>query len=117
AALQHAAASLHGIAGVIGFVDRQADIYNAAAVVADGKVAGVYHKEFLPNYGVFDERRYFQEGDGARLFTIAGARVGVSVCEDLWYAEGAAQALGLAGADVVINISGSPYHHGKRDFR
>ncbi len=108
---------LKGIAGVVGFVDRQADIYNAAAVVANGEVAGVYHKQFLPNYGVFDERRYFQEGDGAKLFTIAGAKVGVTICEDLWYAEGATQALGLAGADVVINISGSPYHHGKRGFR
>ena len=117
AALQRVASGLHGIAGVVGFVDRQADIYNAAAVVANGGVAGVYHKQFLPNYGVFDERRYFREGEGAKLFTIAGAKVGVTICEDLWYAEGAAQALGLAGADVVINISGSPYHHGKRGFR
>ena len=116
-ALQRVATGLEGIAGVVGFVDRDADIYNAAAVVASGGVAGVYHKQFLPNYGVFDERRYFQEGDGAKLFTIAGAKVGVTVCEDLWYAEGATQALGLAGADVVINISGSPYHHGKRHFR
>jgi NAD+ synthase (glutamine-hydrolysing) len=117
AALQHAASGLEGIAGIVGFVDRDADIYNAAALLADGRVAGVYHKEFLPNYGVFDERRYFHEGDGAKLFTIAGAKVGVTICEDLWYAEGAAQALGLAGADVVINISASPYHHGKRHFR
>jgi NAD+ synthase (glutamine-hydrolysing) len=117
AALQRVAAGLQGIAGVVGFVDRQADIYNAAAVVANGEVAGVYHKQFLPNYGVFDERRYFREGDEAKLFTIAGAQVGVTICEDLWYAEGATQALGLAGADVVINISGSPYHHGKRGFR
>jgi NAD+ synthase (glutamine-hydrolysing) len=71
----------------------------------------------LPNYGVFDERRYFREGERAQLFTIAGKQVGVTICEDLWYAEGAAQALGLAGADVVINISGSPYHHGKRHVR
>jgi NAD+ synthase (glutamine-hydrolysing) len=117
AALQRVATGLKGIAGVVGFVDRHADIYNAAAVVANGEVAGVYHKQFLPNYGVFDERRYFQEGDTASLFTIAGAKVGITICEDLWYAEGAAQALGLAGADVIINISGSPYHHGKRNFR
>ena len=117
AALQRVAAGLKGIAGVVGFVDRDADIYNAAAVVANGEVTGTYHKQFLPNYGVFDERRYFQEGDTARMFTIAGAKVGVTICEDLWYAEGATQALSLAGADVVINISGSPYHHGKRHFR
>jgi NAD+ synthase (glutamine-hydrolysing) len=117
AALHRVAEGLRGIAGVVGFVDRRADIYNAAAVVANGEVAGIYHKQFLPNYGVFDERRYFQEGDSATLFTIAGAKVGVTICEDLWYAEGATQALGLAGADVVINISGSPYHHGKGSFR
>jgi NAD+ synthase (glutamine-hydrolysing) len=80
-------------------------------------VQGVYHKQFLPNYGVFDEKRYFDEGDSLPMFTIAGARVGVTICEDLWYAEGAAQSLGLAGADVVVNISASPYHHGKRYFR
>ncbi len=116
-ALHRVAAGLHGITSVVGFVDRQADLYNAAAVVHDGEIAGVYHKQFLPNYGVFDERRYFREGERARLFTIAGVEVGVTICEDLWYAEGSAQSLGLAGADVVINISGSPYHHGKRHFR
>jgi len=116
-ALERVAEGLKGITGIVGFVDRNIHLYNAAAVVADGAVQGVYHKQFLPNYGVFDEKRYFDEGDSLPMFTIAGARVGVTICEDLWYAEGAAQSLGLAGADVVVNISASPYHHGKRYFR
>jgi NAD+ synthase (glutamine-hydrolysing) len=116
-ALDRVAEGLSGITGIVGFVDRDIDLYNAAAVVSDGKVAGVYHKQFLPNYGVFDERRYFREGERLPLFTVAGVQVGVTICEDLWYAEGAAQSLALAGADVVVNISASPYHHGKRHFR
>jgi NAD+ synthase (glutamine-hydrolysing) len=116
-ALQDVTQRLRGITAIVGFVDSNHHLYNAAAVVHEGEVAGVYHKQFLPNYGVFDERRYFMEGKQPRLFTIAGARVGVTVCEDLWYAEGAAQSLALAGADVIVNISGSPYHHGKRNFR
>jgi len=116
-ALDRVAEGLEGITGIVGFVDRDIHLYNAAALVADGAVQGVYHKQFLPNYGVFDEKRYFDEGDSLPMFTIAGARVGVTICEDLWYAEGAAQSLGLAGADVVVNISASPYHHGKRYFR
>jgi NAD+ synthase (glutamine-hydrolysing) len=117
ATLRRLAAEVSGITAVVGFVDADADLYNAAAVLHGGEIAGVYHKQYLPNYGVFDERRYFLEGQRGTLFTIAGAKVGLSICEDLWYAEGAAQSLGLAGADVVINISGSPYHHGKRHFR
>jgi NAD+ synthase (glutamine-hydrolysing) len=116
-ALDRVVQELEGITGIVGFVDRDIHLYNAAAVVAAGEVQGVYHKQFLPNYGVFDEKRYFDEGDSLPMFTIAGARVGVTICEDLWYAEGAAQSLGLAGADVVVNISASPYHHGKRHFR
>ena len=116
-ALRDVAERLSGITAIVGFVDSNHDLYNAAAVLHEGEVAGVYHKQFLPNYGVFDERRYFMEGRRSSMFTIAGARVGLTVCEDLWYAEGAAQTLGLAGADVVVNISGSPYHHGKRLFR
>jgi len=116
-ALHHVASQVHGITAVVGFVDADTDLYNAAAVLHDGEVKGVYHKQYLPNYGVFDERRYFLGGGRAAMFTIAGAKIGLSICEDLWYAEGAAQSLGLAGADVVLNLSGSPYHHGKRHFR
>jgi NAD+ synthase (glutamine-hydrolysing) len=116
-ALHYVASQVHGITAAVGFADSDTDLFNAAAVLHDGQVKGVYHKQYLPNYGVFDERRYFLEGQRASMFTIAGAKVGLSICEDLWYAEGAAQSLGLAGADVVLNLSGSPYHHGKRHFR
>jgi NAD+ synthase (glutamine-hydrolysing) len=116
-ALQHVAERVEGITAVVGFVDSNADIYNAAAVVHEGRVAGVYHKQFLPNYGVFDEVRYFRAGDRAQVFEVAGAKVGVNICEDIWYPEGPAQAQAFAGADVVININGSPFHKGKRRFR
>ena len=116
-ALQTVVERVRGITVVVGFVDADADIYNAAAVVHEARLAGVYHKHFLPNYGVFDEKRYFRPGARSQVFTIGGARVGVSVCEDIWYPEGPVQAQSLAGADVILNINGSPFHRGKRDHR
>ncbi len=116
-ALDRVAASLPGIAAVVGFVDSDSDIYNAAAVLYDGRVAGVYRKEFLPNYGVFDEKRYFRAGERPQVFEIAGASVGVNICEDIWYPEGPTQAQAFAGAQVIVNINGSPFYHGKRRFR
>ena len=116
-ALQRVAEAIPDITAIVGFVDSDDDIYNAAAITFGGKVAGVYQKQFLPNYGVFDERRYFRAGDTCQLFTVAGAKIGVSICEDIWYPEGPVQAQALAGADVVININGSPFHYGKRRFR
>ena len=116
-ALRQLASRIHGITAIVGFVDFDTDLYNAAAVMSEGRVAGVYHKNFLPNYGVFDEVRYFKAGDTCQVYEIAGARVGVNICEDVWYPEGPTQAQALAGAEVVININGSPFHHGKRDFR
>jgi NAD+ synthase (glutamine-hydrolysing) len=116
-ALARVADKTRGITVITGFVDSDTDIYNAAAVLHDGRIAGVYHKEFLPNYGVFDELRYFRAGHEPQLYEIAGAKVGVNVCEDIWYAEGPTQAQALAGADVIININGSPFHHSKRLFR
>jgi len=98
---------------VAGFVDEEDDIYNAAAVVYDGKLAGVFHKWLLPNYGVFDEQRYFQAGSEAPVFEIAGVRVGVNVCEDIWYPDGPSRYQAHAGAEVILNINGSPYHAGK----
>jgi NAD+ synthase (glutamine-hydrolysing) len=117
AALAKLAESIHGVTAVVGFVDFDGDLFNAAAVISDGRVAGKYHKNFLPNYGVFDEMRYFKAGDTSQVFEIAGARVGVNVCEDIWYPEGPARSQSLAGADVIVNINGSPFHHGKRAFR
>lgn len=116
-ALERLASQIRDITAVVGFVDVDGDIYNAAAVIADGKVAGVYHKQFPPNYGVFDEMRYFRAGDRAQVFEIAGARVGVNICEDIWYPEGPTQAQALAGADVIVNINGSPFRRGVGAFR
>ncbi len=102
---------------VAGFVDRQVDIYNAAAVIHNGRLAGVYYKQYLPNYGVFDENRYFQAGTLSPIFEINGVQVGVNVCEDIWYPTGPATLQAYAGAEVLVNINASPYHAGKGDFR
>ena len=102
---------------IVGFVEREEDLYNAAAVVHRGALAGVYHKHFLPNYGVFDENRYFQAGQGTPIFLINGVKVGVNICEDIWYPTGPATLQGYAGAEVLANISASPFHCGKRTGR
>ncbi len=106
-----------GLAVVVGFVDAKDDIYNAAAIISDGKLVSVYHKIYLPNYGVFDENRYFQAGRECPVYIIGGIGVGVNICEDIWYEAGPATAQAYAGAEVIVNISSSPYHAGKRDFR
>jgi NAD+ synthase (glutamine-hydrolysing) len=116
-ALRALASQVSGITAVVGFVDRQDDIYNAAAILDDGGIAGVYHKKYLPNYGVFDEFRYFQVGRSAPMIRIGEARVGISICEDIWYPDGPAALQLAAGAEVLINISSSPYHTGKRHWR
>lgn len=103
-----------GLTALVGFVDKQDDIYNAAALIHDGKLADVYHKIFLPNYSVFDEDRYFQAGREALVFELQGVKVGVTICEDIWYAGGPLRAESVLGdAEVVINISSSPFHAGK----
>ena len=106
-----------GLTIVVGFVDTEGDIYNAAAVIHDGKVAGVYHKIYLPNYGVFDENRYFQSGSECPVYIINGIGVGVNICEDAWYEAGPATAQAYSGAEVIVNLSASPYHFGKGNFR
>ena len=106
-----------GITVVVGFVDSQGDIYNAAAVAHDGQLVGVYHKMYLPNYGIFDEDRYFKAGSECPVFVINGIHIGVNICEDIWYALGPAAVQREAGAEIIININGSPYHAGKLGFR
>ncbi len=103
------------ITAIVGFVDSQNDIYNAAAILHDGALAGLYRKHYLPNYAVFDEERYFQAGSGREcpLFVVNGVPLGVSICEDIWYPVGPAVTQALGGAEVLINISASPYHAGK----
>ncbi len=105
------------LTAIIGFVDRDHDIYNAAAVVHQGKLAGVYHKHHLPNYGVFDEYRYFQAGNKAPIFLIHNIHIGINICEDIWYPTGPLPRQAHAGAEVIININGSPYYSGKGTIR
>lgn len=102
-----------GITAVVGFVDRKDLLYNAAAILHNGKLAYVYHKILLPNYGVFDEYRYFRPGHRYPLITLKGVTLGVNICEDIWFKEGPTRSQALAGAEVIININASPYHKGK----
>ncbi|QAV32337.1 NAD+ synthase (glutamine-hydrolysing) [Fervidobacterium changbaicum] len=103
---------------VIGFVDKDGDIYNAAAVVNDGKIVAKYHKNYLPNYGVFDEMRYFQKGNRALVIEFDNVRMGVTICEDIWYPGGPARAEALyADAQILVNLSASPYYQGKLLWR
>jgi NAD+ synthase (glutamine-hydrolysing) len=112
AALAKVVAATHDLIVVVGFVDTDgSDIYNAAAVIADGKLVDSYHKNFLPNYGVFDEERYFQRGSSCPVFSLGQARIGLNICEDIWYPGGPTKMQALVGdAHLIINISSSPYH-------
>jgi len=115
AALQWIAQKTHGICALVGFALFEAGkVYNAAAWMEDGRIAGIYRKTELPNYGVFDEKRYFSAGEELAVFTLKGTRVMLSICEDLWVAGGTFEKRVAAQvADLVINISASPFHAGK----
>ena len=104
-----------GLIVIVGFVDSDgSDIYNSAALIADGRLVESYHKNFLPNYGVFDEERYFQAGDACAVYVFGDRRVGVNICEDIWYPGGPTNKQSLIGdAQLIVNISASPYHAGK----
>jgi NAD+ synthase (glutamine-hydrolysing) len=118
-ALEQLAESLDGPVAVVGFPDGDAaGVYNAAAVIRRRRVEQVYRKIELPNYGVFDEKRYFTSGDRALTFDLDGVVVGVTICEDLWVAGGPAERqLRERGTQVVVNLSGSPFHAGKLAVR
>jgi NAD+ synthase (glutamine-hydrolysing) len=123
-ALLDVVSACRGITAVVGFIDQPSargelddDVYNAAAIIHDGRLAGVYHKQRLPNYGVFDEVRYFQAGKECPVFTLGPVGIGVNICEDIWYPGDPTRTQALAGAQVIININGSPYHMGKRYVR
>jgi NAD+ synthase (glutamine-hydrolysing) len=111
--LDQLAAETREIVAIVGFPERAQRVYNAAAVLANGTVHASYRKVLLPNYGVFDEQRYFQAGDGGAVIDIGGARLGLTVCEDIWKAGPPASDEALAGATLILNISASPYHAGK----
>ncbi|MBN1217416.1 MAG: NAD+ synthase [Anaerolineae bacterium] len=125
AALESLLPYSQGLTAVVGFADKARDLFNAAAVLHDGQLAGVYHKSLLPNYAVFDENRYFASDDTSFLFSLplAASAVssevcfGVSVCEDIWYPAGPPEAQAAAGAELLLNISASPYQSGKIQSR
>jgi NAD+ synthase (glutamine-hydrolysing) len=102
-----------GIVALVGFPERTDDVYNAAALCADGEVQAVYRKIHLPNYGVFDEIRYFQSGPGPTIFELDGVKVGVTICEDIWRPGTPETEEALAGATLIVNVSASPYTVGK----
>ncbi len=116
-ALADVAKQSRGLTAVLGFVDKRDDIFNAAAVLHDGAHAGTYHKQYLPNYGVFDENRYFQSGTESPVFTLGETTMGANICEDIWYPTGPTTLQALAGAELVVTINASPYHVGKAQFR
>jgi NAD+ synthase (glutamine-hydrolysing) len=117
-ALERVAAATTRCAAVVGFAEADGDLYNAAAVCAGGKVHGTWHKQLLPNYGVFDERRYFRPGTGPdQLYVIGGVRTGVVVCEDAWSPAGPVARLGEGGAELVVVLNASPYRQGILDER
>jgi NAD+ synthase (glutamine-hydrolysing) len=113
------ARKISGITAVVGFVDRGKDggIYNAAGIAAGGRVRGVYRKMHLPNYGVFDEVRYFRRGKEPLLVTAGSSPIGVTICEDIWVRGGPLPREAKAGARIILNISSSPYHAGKWETR
>ena len=114
AQLKSIAKATRGISAVVGFVDEEGDIFNAAAFLNGGDIKAVFHKVFLPNYGVFDEKRYFEPGHRCPIVELDGVRIGLSVCEDCWFPSGPMAWEAHHGAEVLININGSPYHYGKR---
>jgi NAD+ synthase (glutamine-hydrolysing) len=112
-AVERLAADATGIVAIVGVPERAEDVFNAAAVLADGAVQATYRKLHLPNYGVFDELRYFQSGPGGALIEVDGVTVGLTICEDIWQPGRPMSEEALAGATVVVNISASPYVAGK----
>ena len=108
-ALADVAAAADGIVAMVGYPERSGDVYNALAVLAGGSVHSIYRKTRLPNYGVFDEQRYFQAGDDAVVLDLGSARIGLTICEDIWTPGHPATEEALAGATLIVNASASPY--------
>lgn len=116
--LNSIAKKIKGITAIVGFVSKVGkDICNSAAVISDGAVVSVYHKMFLPNYGVFDEVRYFKKGKTPLILDIGDFRVGVGICEDLWEGEAVVKKQSASGAGLILNLNASPYHLGKHGDR
>ena len=108
----------HNIAAIVGFVDKSknGNMYNAAALISNGNIISVHHKNHLPNYDVFDEKRYFKQGNKIEVFELDGLKIGLTICEDIWVKESPVKKY-ASGADLIINISASPFHAGKVKLR
>ena len=115
--LREIAKACTGLTALVGTPWFDRDLFNACAVCADGEVKGLYRKRYLPNYGVFDEDRYFAPGQELLLLRLGGTLVGPTICEDIWQPGPPATDLALAGAELIVNLSASPYHVGKAEDR
>jgi NAD+ synthase (glutamine-hydrolysing) len=114
AALDALVPQSRGLAALVGFPEHRGDdLYNSAALLYDGQLVDIYRKAYLPNYGVFDEARYFGQGARFPVYELDGIKLGASICEDIWYAAGPPQLQALAGAEILVNLSASPFHAGK----
>jgi NAD+ synthase (glutamine-hydrolysing) len=117
-AIKKIAKATSSITAIVGFVHKEGDIFNSAALLHHGRLVDVYSKVYLPNYGVFDELRYFHPGKENFIFTLQSIPIGISICEDLWYPGDPIRTQALyGGAELMINISSSPYHSGKTASR
>lgn len=117
--LQRIVLTTRDITAIVGFADREKEkLFNAAAIMSHGKLIAVYHKIHLPNYGVFDEERYFEAGDRPLILELNDIKIGVNICEDIWVQNSVIETQALStGAEIILNISSSPYHSGKVEER
>ncbi len=112
-AVEEIATDVWDMVALVGFAEPAEDVYNSLAVLAEGEIRAVYRKMYLPNYGVFDEQRYFQSGGSPAVVRVGGTTIGLTVCEDIWEPGPPASDEALGGAEVIVNVSASPYHRGK----
>ena len=115
-ALQAVASDTNGIAAIVGFPHSQGEVFNAAAFLHNGEIAQITHKQALPNYGVFDDKRYFRPGRTSAIAVVNGIRIGYLICEDIWQPEPSAAAA-AAGAELIIVINASPWDGAKESVR
>jgi len=118
AALNELAGAVGDMIAVVGFAEAAYDVFNSAAVINKGAVRCVYRKTFLPNYGVFDEKRYFGAGNRNVVLDVAGSRLGLTICEDIWFPGGPVEEqVARGGAEIMLNLSASPFNRGKYQYR
>ena len=118
ASLERIAAETHGVVALVGVPLQEGDcLFNACAICANGAIAGWARKRHLPNYGVFDEKRYFTPAEDLALIEVAGTKVGITICEDMWIPGPPTTDLAAAGADLIVNLSASPFHVGREQER